>query len=166
MGVAAEAAPEVEEPTVDDLWQFVAGFHPLTRTKVLFRRLDLMAVRDELAVDLDEARIAEDAEKEEAILARIREVTAEMQSSRFAWKIRQLTDSRRVEILKEAEAAGEDTGEAALRLLAASTVEPAGISVDQIKELVEVVPNQMADLVTTMFEMAEGTPNPRLTSPF
>lgn len=157
---------EPTKPGIEDLWDFVAGFHPLTRAKVLYRRLDLLAVRDELAADLDEARITENSEAEEAILQRIREITTEIEQSRFVWKIQQLTDSRRVEILEECEAEKMEPTETYLRLLTASTIQPEGIELEQVKALVEVIPNQMAELVTDMLEMAEKTPNPRLTAPF
>lgn len=152
---------------VDAVWDFVAGFQPVKRSKALYRRMDLLAERDSLASLLEAARVSEDADAEKDVLGQIRSVTRQIEESKFIWTIQQVTDSKRKEILAECEAAGvSDEAEVLLHVLAASTVEPAGIEVSHLQALVDVVPTQVAGLVELMVEMMSKTTNPRLTSPF
>lgn len=146
-----------------DLFAWASGAGPTTRTCSLYQRLDLLATRDELIIQRDDAGGRGDTSTWQELSAQIDQVTEQIEQTRLFVRIRELGQSKREELVEEWKKAGiSDPVEIGLRSLAAHIIEPEGFTYEVLAELSNVMPTQIEGLVRAMNELMSAVPKVRL----
>lgn len=167
---AKEAAPALlSEPRSGfNLLEWVQGVRPIRRVVTLYQRLDLLADRDMLGSQLQDARLAGDEDLAEGLRTQIRALTDKVKESAVNVTLAGVTTSRYQEILDEAKAAPEvvTAEDVVAYQIAAQIVEPEGFTYEVVKMLDEQMPVQMGKVGTAWAQINTTTPDVEATIPF
>lgn len=168
--VAGEAftGPTKETNAEFNLFDWVAGIRQIRRAIPIYQRLDLLADRDLLGQELQDARIIGDDGRVETLKREIRSLTDQIKNTSLNFVLEGVTQSKFQEILEEArqDPLVRDENDQTMYQLWRQIVEPEGLTFEMFKQIDEALPTQTGKLGTAWAQINTVTPDLEATLPF
>lgn len=159
-------SPKIETPKFS-LTEWLDGRSQATRSVRIYGSLHLYGERERLGHDLEVARASKNTERVTELKQQIDDLTVQMQDDYVDFDLRGLTQSKRMELVDELEASGDDNPETlTLQMLTHYIVSPPGVTADTLAALAEWDSTQAAELITAMNQLNSSVPNIGATRPF
>lgn len=160
--------PETEGAAFTDTSSFFAwakGVQQITRSVPIYQRLDLLGVRDNLGIELEDARAREDAVEASRLLGEIQELTDQIIETRMTVVLQGVTQSRFREIEAEAKREHRDENDRLLYRIAAQIVEPTDMDFEALKMLDDILPLESTKIGTAWAQIVNASPDVLATAP-